>query len=145
MAAEDANFYNHGGVDFLGLTRAMFKNLQAGRMAQGASTITQQVTRNFLLTRDKKIERKIKEMILAWRIEEVYTKDHILYLYLNEIYLGSGAYGVEAASRVYFGKSVRELSNAEAAGEEGLVRRCQGRAIRRHGPRQPPPALRQGA
>ena len=123
IAAEDANYRNHRGVDYMGILRAMGRNLQRGRMAQGASTITQQVTRNFLLTRDKKLERKIKEILLAWRIEEAYTKDHILYLYLNEIYLGSGAYGVEAASRVYFGKHVDELTVAEAAILAGLPQR----------------------
>ena len=132
IAAEDASFYEHGGVDFIGLTRAMIKNIQQGRLAQGASTITQQVTRNFLLTKDKKIERKIKEMILAWRIEDVYTKDHILYLYLNEIYLGSGTYGVEAASRVYFGKSARELTVAEAAMIAGLPQRPSEYSPHRH-------------
>lgn len=123
IAAEDANFYDHGGVDYMGIARAMVRNAQQGRMAQGASTITQQVTRNFLLTKDKKIERKVKEILLSWRIEEAYSKQHILYLYLNEIYLGSGAYGVEAASRVYFGKHVQELTVAEAAMLAGLPQR----------------------
>ncbi len=123
LAAEDANFFNHGGVDFMGIVRAMGRNALAGRMAQGASTITQQVAKNFLLTNDKKLERKIKEVILSWRIEDAYTKDHILYLYLNEIFLGSQAYGVEAASRAYFGKHVREITIAEAAILAGLPQR----------------------
>ncbi|MFT4623567.1 MAG: penicillin-binding protein 1A [Myxococcota bacterium] len=132
LAAEDANFWNHGGVDYLGITRAMISNLQQGRMAQGASTITQQVARNFLLTRDKKLERKIKEIILSWRVEESYTKEHILYLYLNEIFLGSHAYGVEAASQAYFGKSVRDATIAEAAILAGLPQRPSDYSPHRH-------------
>ncbi len=120
IAAEDANFRTHGGVDYMGIVRAVLRNAAAGKKAQGASTITQQVTRNFLLTREKSIVRKIKEVILAWRIEDVYDKDHILYLYLNEIYLGSGAYGVEAAARVYFDKHANELTLSEAAMLAGL-------------------------
>ncbi len=123
IAAEDANFWNHGGIDFIGIVRAMGRNLAAGRMAQGASTITQQVARNFLLDRDKKLARKIKEVLLSWRIEEAYEKEHILFLYLNEIFLGSQAYGVEAASRAYYGKSVRDISVAEAAVLAGLPQR----------------------
>ncbi len=132
LAAEDANFYNHGGVDFVGIGRAVARNARKGRMAQGASTITQQVARNFLLTRDKKIERKIKEVILSWRIESTYTKDHILYLYLNEIFLGSQAYGVDAASKAYFGKGVREISVAEAAILAGLPQRPSDYSPHRH-------------
>ncbi|MBW2258613.1 MAG: transglycosylase domain-containing protein [Deltaproteobacteria bacterium] len=132
IASEDAKFWEHGGVDYLGLVRAMGKNLREGRLAQGASTITQQVTRNFLLTREKKIQRKIKEILLAWRIENTYSKEHILYLYLNEIYLGSGAYGVEAASRVYFAKSVADLSVAEAALLAGLPQRPSDYSPHRH-------------
>ena len=132
LAAEDANFYNHDGIDYIGIARAMGRNLAEGRMAQGASTITQQVARNFLLTRDKKLERKIKEMFLSWRIETAYEKDHILYLYLNEIFLGSQAYGVEAASRAYFGKSVRDASIAEAAILAGLPQRPSDYSPHRH-------------
>jgi penicillin-binding protein 1A len=123
MAAEDANFYSHGGIDYMGIVRAVGRNAAAGKFGQGASTITQQVARNFLLTKDKKLERKIKEIILSWRIEDAYTKDHILYLYLNEIFLGSQSYGVDAASRTYFGKSVRDVSIAEAAILAGLPQR----------------------
>jgi len=123
LAAEDANFYHHGGVDYMGIVRAILRNAAAGKKAQGASTITQQVARNFLLTRDKKIERKIKEIFLSWRIEEAYDKDHILFLYLNEIFLGSQAYGVEAASRAYYGKSVTDITIAEAAILAGLPQR----------------------
>lgn len=132
LASEDANFWDHGGVDYMGMVRAMGRNLKAGRLAQGASTITQQVARNFLLTRDKKIERKIKEILLSWRIENTYTKEHILYLYLNEIFLGSHAYGVEAASRAYFGKSVKEISVAEAAILAGLPQRPSDYSPHRH-------------
>lgn len=121
IAAEDASFEDHGGVDYVGLVRAVLNEATGGAKRQGASTITMQVTRNFLLTRDKTYERKIKEIILAQRIESVYDKDRILWLYLNELYLGSGAYGVEAASRVYFGKHVDELTLAEAALIAGLA------------------------
>ncbi len=119
--AEDSKFYDHGGVDYVGLVRAALNEVTGGEKRQGASTITMQVTRNFLLTRDRTYERKIKEIILAQRIESVYDKDRILWLYLNEIYLGSGAYGVEAAARVYFGKHVEDLSVAEAAMIAGLA------------------------
>jgi penicillin-binding protein 1A len=132
LAAEDANFYEHGGVDYAGILRAMGRNARQGRMAQGASTITQQVARNFLLTRDKKLERKIKEILLSWRIEDTYAKDHILFLYLNEIFLGSQAYGVEAASRTYFGKSVRDVTVAEAAILAGLPQRPSETSPLRH-------------
>lgn len=121
IAAEDSAFYDHGGVDYVGLVRAVINEATGGAKRQGASTITMQVTRNFLLTRDKTYERKIKEIILAQRIESVYDKERILWLYLNELYLGSGAYGVEAASRVYFGKHVDELTIAEAALIAGLA------------------------
>ena len=132
IAAEDANFENHSGVDLMGIARAMVANLKAGGMAQGASTITQQVARNFLLTKDKKISRKIKEMILATRVEETFSKDRILYLYLNEIYLGSGAYGVEAAARIYFDKHVQELTLAEGAILAGLPQRPSDYSPHRH-------------
>lgn len=123
LAAEDANFYNHKGVDPVGIARAIGRNLVQGKMAQGASTITQQVARNFLLSSEKKLSRKIKEAILARRIEEAFDKEKILYLYLNQIYLGSGAYGVEAASRIYFDKHVGDLTVAEAAILAGLPQR----------------------
>ncbi len=123
IAAEDGSFYEHGGVDYMGIVRAIIRNTLAGRKAQGASTITQQVTRNFLLSNEKTLTRKTKEVLLAWRIEDTFDKDHILYLYLNQIYLGSHAYGVEAAARVYFGKHVGELTLAEAAMIAGLPQR----------------------
>ena len=123
LAAEDSNFYEHSGVDYEGILRAIARNAVKGRKAQGASTITMQVARNFLLTRDKTYERKIKEILLSQRIERTFDKQHILYLYLNEIYLGSGAYGVEAASRTYFDKPTKDLSLAEAAIIAGLPQR----------------------
>jgi penicillin-binding protein 1A len=120
VAAEDANFWNHDGIDYMGIARAMGRNLRAGRVSQGGSSITQQVAKNFLLTSDRTIDRKIKEAFLSWRIEEAYGKEHILYLYLNEIFLGSQAYGVEAASRTFFGKNVADITLAEAAILAGL-------------------------
>ncbi len=132
IAAEDANFWTHSGVDYEGILRAVGRNALKGRKAQGASTITMQVARNFLLTKDKTYERKIKEITLSRRIEEVFTKEHILYLYLNEIYLGSGAYGVEAAARTYFDKHVGELSLAEAAIIAGLPQRPSDYSPHRH-------------
>jgi penicillin-binding protein 1A len=123
LSAEDANFRDHGGVDYAGIARAVLRNAAQGKKAQGASTITQQVARNFLLTNEKTYTRKLKEVILAWRTEDAFDKDHILYLYLNQIYLGSGAYGVEAAARVYFGKHVSEISVAEGALLAGLPQR----------------------
>lgn len=120
VSAEDASFWQHSGLDFMGIARAMLKNLQERRMAQGASTITQQVARSFLLTREKKLARKIKEAILAYRIENNFSKEHILYLYLNQIFLGHGAYGVQAAAHLYFDKDVNELELAEAAIIAGL-------------------------
>src|ERR1700716_430172 len=118
LAAEDKNFYEHGGIDFSGMARAAViyaQNYGSNRRPQGASTITQQVAKNFLLTNEVSFTRKIKEALLAMRIERAYSKDKILELYLNEIYLGLSAYGVAAASLVYFDKSVNELPTAEAA------------------------------
>ncbi|MBV8239633.1 MAG: penicillin-binding protein 1A [Hyphomicrobiales bacterium] len=118
VAAEDKNFYEHGGIDFSGIARAATLYIQqygSGRRPQGASTITQQVAKNFLLTNELSFARKIKEALLAMKIERAFSKERILELYLNEIYLGMGAYGVAAASLLYFDKSVHELSVAEAA------------------------------
>src|SRR5512138_1525211 len=118
LAAEDKNFYEHGGIDFTGMARAAVvyaQNFGSNRRPQGASTITQQVAKNFLLTNEVSFTRKIKEALLAMRIEKAYSKDRILELYLNEIYLGLGAYGIAAASLVYFDKSVNELTVAEVA------------------------------
>jgi penicillin-binding protein 1A len=118
IAAEDKNFYEHGGIDFSGVARAAavyIQNYGSGRRPQGASTITQQVAKNFLLTNEVSFTRKIKEALLAMKIERTFSKEKILELYLNEIYLGMGAYGVAAASLLYFDKSVHELTVAEAA------------------------------
>src|SRR5437868_2454458 len=118
IAAEDKSFYDHGGLDFQGIVRAllfMVQNYGTGKRPQGASTITQQVAKNFLLTNEATFQRKIKEALLALKIERTYSKDKILELYLNEIYLGFSAYGVAAASLLYFDKSVHELTIPEAA------------------------------
>src|SRR6266853_282453 len=118
VSAEDKNFYEHGGLDFGGIARAgvlYLQNFGSNRRPQGASTITQQVAKNFLLTNEVSFQRKIKEALLALKIERTYSKEKILELYLNEIYLGLGAYGVAAASLLYFDKSVHELTAAEAA------------------------------
>jgi penicillin-binding protein 1A len=120
LSAEDSRFYQHGGVDFQGIARAVFKLVEAkmqgkSRRVEGASTITQQVAKNFLLTSERSIDRKIKEAILALRIERTYSKDKILELYLNEIYLGIGAYGVAAASLSYYNKELQDLTIEEAA------------------------------
>ncbi|MCG6894006.1 MAG: penicillin-binding protein 1A [Desulfobacteraceae bacterium] len=120
IAAEDSRFYQHQGVDLLSIVRAFFKNLEAGTIVQGGSTITQQVTKSFLLTPERSYIRKIKEAILAYRIDKAFTKEEILYLYLNQIYLGNGAYGVAAAAENYFAKSVSDLTLAECAMLAGL-------------------------
>ena len=120
LSAEDKNFYNHPGVDFLALARAMATNVDIvlsgdSRRFVGGSTITQQVAKNFLLTSDRTIDRKVKEALLAFRIEQAYSKDRILELYLNEIFFGAGAYGIAGAALTYFGKAVNELDLHEAA------------------------------
>src|SRR5580698_9339567 len=118
ISAEDKNFYEHPGLDISGIFRAGMvyaQNVGKGRRPQGASTITQQVAKNFLLTNEVSFDRKIKEALLALKIERTYSKERILELYLNEIYLGFGAYGVAAASLLYFDKSVHELTIAQAA------------------------------
>jgi penicillin-binding protein 1A len=118
LSAEDKNFYQHAGVDFQGLLRALAVNIQnvgSGRRPMGASTITQQVAKNFLLTADQTIDRKVKEAILAFRIEQAYSKDKILELYLNEIFFGLNSYGLASASLTYFDKPVTELTIAQAA------------------------------
>jgi penicillin-binding protein 1A len=121
LAAEDASFYEHRGLNYLGMLRALFVNLRAGRSKQGASTITQQVIKNVVLTPERNYERKIKETILARELEHTLSKDEIFELYLNQIYLGHGRYGVEEASRYYFGKKVHDIDLAEAATLAGLV------------------------
>jgi penicillin-binding protein 1A len=120
LAAEDAGFFEHEGVSYTSILRAFIKNIQAGKIVQGGSTITQQVARSFFLSREKKFSRKIREVIMAYRIERQLNKEEILNLYLNQIYLGNGAYGVEAAAQTYFGKNVGDLTVAESALLAGL-------------------------
>ena len=118
LSAEDKNFFNHPGIDAKGILRAIFKNLKnisQNKRLEGASTITQQVAKNFLLTNEVSMKRKIKEAILAFRIERAYSKERILELYLNQIYLGQGTYGIAAASLEYFDKSIKELTYPDAA------------------------------
>lgn len=120
LAAEDDRFYEHGGVDYLGVLRAAYSNFSAGSVRQGASTITMQVARNFFLTREKTFTRKLSETLLAFKIEHNLTKDKILELYINQIYLGQRSYGFAAAAQTYFGKSLQEINIAEAAMLAGL-------------------------
>ena len=115
LAVEDSNFYYHFGIDPKAIFRAFITNLKAGYVVEGGSTITQQLTKTMFLSREKTLPRKIKEAILAVRLELVFSKDEILEMYLNQIYYGHGTYGVEAAARTYFGKSVKELTIAECA------------------------------
>ena len=122
IAAEDANFYHHQGFDIQAIIRAFIKNLEAGETKQGGSTITQQVVSTFLLDKKKRYSRKIREAILAYRITQNLTKDEVLYLYLNQIFLGHGAYGVESAAELFFDKHVDQLTIAEAALLAGMPR-----------------------
>ena len=120
LAVEDPRFYSHSGIDFSGIIRAMYQNFRAGRVVQGGSSITQQLAKMMFLAPDRTLSRKLKEAYLAIQIERHYSKDEILDLYLNQVYLGSGAYGVEAAAHTYFGKSVGKLTLAEGAILAGL-------------------------
>jgi penicillin-binding protein 1A len=115
VAAEDQRFFEHKGLDYLGIVRAFVANLRAAETRQGGSTLTQQLARTFFLSREKSIIRKLKEAVLATRMEAFLTKEEILNLYMNQVYLGHGAYGVEAAAENYFGKTVRQLNVAEMA------------------------------
>ncbi len=115
LAAEDADFYRHEGMDLMGMARALLVNVRARRVKQGASTITQQVVKNFMLSPERSLERKVQELILARRLEQALTKQQILELYLNEIYLGHGRYGLEEAAWYYFGRSVRDIDLGQAA------------------------------
>ncbi len=121
LAVEDSAFYEHHGINPKAILRAAIANFTSGGTTQGGSTITQQIIKTFLLTPERSYRRKFKEMILAWRIENYLTKDEILYLYLNQIYLGRGAYGVEAAARTYFDKGAADLTIAEAAMLAGIT------------------------
>jgi penicillin-binding protein 1A len=120
LAAEDASFYSHHGIDPVSIARAVFKNMQSGNAKQGASTITQQVVKNLLLTPEKSLVRKGKEAILSYRLERRFSKDEIFEIYLNQIFFGNGAYGIKAAGRIYFHKELPELTIAEAAMLAGL-------------------------
>ncbi len=120
LAAEDERFYQHGGVDYVGVIRAAMSNFVSGGARQGASTITMQVARNFFLSKEKTLTRKFNEMLLAFKIEHSLTKDQILELYVNQIYLGQRAYGFAAAAQIYFGKALDQLSIAEMAMLAGL-------------------------
>ncbi len=122
LATEDRRFYRHFGIDVIGLARAVFVNLRAGRLVQGGSTITQQLAKNVFLTHERTLDRKIQETMLALWLEHRFTKDQILTIYLNRVYLGAGTYGVEAASQRYFGKSARKLNLHEAAVIVGLLK-----------------------
>lgn len=115
VAAEDGDFYDHAGLDYFGIARAMWVNLRDGKFSQGASTITQQVARSFYLTQEKSLKRKLKEALLAMHLERHLSKDELLELYLNQIYFGHGRYGVAEAARFYLGKSVGEIDAADAA------------------------------
>ncbi len=121
LAAEDSRFFSHSGLDFQGIIRALVQNIKDGTFSQGGSTITQQVTRNLLLSKEKKISRKVRELILSHRIEKTLSKREILGLYLNEIYLGKSAYGIESAAGTYFGKKAKDLNVAESAFIAGLA------------------------
>src|ERR1700693_2745749 len=120
LAIEDARFYQHGGVDYLGIARAMLSDLLHGGAQQGASTITMQVARNVFLSSEKTVSRKIYEMLLAGEIESALTKDQILEVYMNQIYLGQRAFGFAAAARVYFGRELKDITLAQAAMLAGL-------------------------
>ncbi len=122
IALEDRLFYKHWGINIWSIVRATLANFFSGRVVQGASTITQQLARNMFLTQERSIERKLKEAFLALKIERLYTKDEIFEMYLNQVYFGHGAHGVEAASQFYFGKSVKELTMAECALLAGIPR-----------------------
>jgi penicillin-binding protein 1A len=120
LAAEDASFYQHPGIDIASIFRAVLKNLEAGSASQGGSTITQQVVKNLLLTSEKKLIRKAREALLAYRLEQRLSKDDILEIYLNQIFFGNGAYGIRAAARIYFHKELADVSIAEGAMLAGL-------------------------
>jgi penicillin-binding protein 1A len=121
VAGEDARFFQHKGLDYVAIARAFIKNIFSGEIQQGGSTITQQVVKSLLLSPERSLARKIREAILAFKIERYLTKDEILFLYLNQIYLGHGSYGVSAAAQNYFGKQVEDVNLAEAAMLAGLV------------------------
>jgi penicillin-binding protein 1A len=120
LATEDRRFHSHFGIDIIGILRAAVSNFRAGRVVQGGSTLTQQVAKNLFLTSDRTVKRKVQELLLSLWLEKVYTKDQILSIYLNRVYLGAGTYGVDAASRRYFNRSVRDITLYQAAMLAGL-------------------------
>ncbi|MGD8327038.1 MAG: PBP1A family penicillin-binding protein [Sphingomonadales bacterium] len=122
VAIEDRRFFDHGGIDVYGILRAAFANVKAGRLVQGGSTITQQLAKNLFLTPERTFTRKAREALLALALEREYEKEQILSLYLNRVYLGGGAYGIDAAAKLYFNKSARDLDYGEAAVLAGLVK-----------------------
>lgn len=122
VATEDRRFFHHSGIDVFGILRAGIKNMIAGRVVQGGSTITQQVAKNVFLTADRKLKRKIQEMLLAFWLESRFSKEEILAIYLNRVYLGAGNFGIDAASRRYFGKSAKEMNLIESAQLTGLLK-----------------------
>ncbi|MCX5810252.1 MAG: PBP1A family penicillin-binding protein [Proteobacteria bacterium] len=132
LAAEDADFFNHGAIEFQGLIRALWKNVIHGKVVQGGSTITQQVIKTLILGPERSMLRKAREAILAYKLEKYLTKKDILNLYLNNIYMGHGVYGIEAASQVYFGKHVWEMTRAEAALLAGIVQAPSRNTPKRH-------------
>ena len=138
LAAEDARFFKHEGIDYQSITRALYRNVVAGKVVQGGSTITQQVAKSFFLTPERSISRKVREAVIAYRIEKNLTKEEILHLYLNQIYLGNGAYGVQAASETYFGRDAGDINVAEAALLAGLPK-----APSRYSPYHDPETARQ--
>jgi len=132
LAAEDADFFNHGAIEFQGLVRAIWKNVVHGKVVQGGSTITQQVIKTLILGPERSMLRKAREAILAYKLEKYLTKEDILNLYLNNIYMGHGVYGIEAASQIYFGKHVWEITRAEAALLAGIVQAPSRNTPKKH-------------
>ena len=120
LATEDRRFYSHWGIDPVGIARAVYQNFRRGRIVEGGSTITQQLAKVLFLTPDKSLERKLKEAVLALELERRYSKDRIFEMYLNQIYFGHGAFGVEAAARTFYGKSVSDLTLSECTLLAGL-------------------------
>ena len=132
IAVEDRRFFEHSGIDYKGILRALIQNIRSGGVVSGGSTITQQVTKNLVLSPERTLSRKIKEAILAYRIEKNLTKEEILYLYLNHIYLADGMYGIEAASYNYFNKSSKDLTVSESALLAGIPKRPEHYSPRRN-------------
>ena len=120
IATEDRRFYQHGGVDYEGIIRAAWRDVNKGKVVEGGSTITQQVVRNLYISRERTLERKIKEVCLAFKLSQRWSKDRILATWMNQVYFGNHAYGVEAASQTYFSKPAKDLTLMQAALLAGL-------------------------